>query len=301
MTGPLDDAAVVCPEGAERALVLTLDVITPVVDDARAFGRIAAANALSDVYAMNGDPEIALSFVGVPDELGLDTLEQILAGMAEQAHAAGCAIVGGHTIRDVEPKCGLSVVGSVERERIWSHRSARAGQALVLSKALGTGVVAQAIRAGRAEPSWVDAAVASMQTLNRVARDAGRRHGATSATDITGFGLLGHLHQLAAASGVAARIRAAEVALLPGAREAVALGLVPGGSKRNLRYVAAHLSGATDEDPALVTLLADAQTSGGLLLAVEANAARALAEELGAPARVIGELVAGSSGAIELI
>jgi selenide,water dikinase len=291
---------VVRPEGAERALVLTLDVITPIVDDPSAFGRIAAANALSDVYAMNGEPEIALSFVGVPDEIGLDVLQQILSGMTETARTAGCSIVGGHTIRDSEPKCGLSVVGSVARDAVWSHRAARAGQALVLTKAIGTGVVAQAIRRGRAEPDWVHAVVASMEALNRDARDAGRRQGATSATDVTGFGLLGHLHHLAAASGLTARIRATDVPLLPGAREAVELGLVPGGSKRNLQYVASHLEGADRLDDVLLTLLADAQTSGGLLLAIPADGASRVVSELGAPAAVIGELVAGAPGRIEL-
>jgi selenide, water dikinase len=299
-TGPLDDAAVVCPEGAARAMVLTLDVITPIVDDPLAFGRIAAANAISDVYAMGGSPEVALSFVGIPDGVGLDVLEQILRGAAETAAAAGCAIVGGHTIRDSEPKAGLSVVGSVLRDRAWTHTRAQAGQALVLTKAIGTGVIAQAIRSERAEPDWIDAATRSMELLNRAACEAGQRHGATAATDVTGFGLLGHLRHLADASRLGAVLHTSEISLLPGAREAAAAGLVPGGSRRNQRYVEARLRGAEHIDPDLLTLLCDAQASGGLLLCVPAERAAALVAELGAPSAVIGELVDGEPGVLGL-
>jgi selenide,water dikinase len=297
-TGPLDDAAIVYPEGAERAMVLTLDVITPIVDDAESFGRIAAANSISDVYAMGGRPEVALSFVGIPDSLGLDVLERILRGTVETAKAAGCAIVGGHSIRDAEPKCGLCVVGSVARDAAWTHTRARPGQRLVLTKAIGTGVVAQAIRAGRAAPDWIEAATRSMETLNREACEVGLRHGVTAATDVTGFGLLGHLRHIAAGSALEARLDVARVPLLPGAREAAAEGLVPGGSKRNLRYAQGCLRDHEQVDPLLLTLLADAQTSGGLLLAVPPDHAQAVIEELDGPAAVIGELVSGEAGAI---
>ena len=286
-----------CPEGSERALVMTIDVITPIVDDARSFGRIAAANAISDVYAMGGTPEVALSFVGIPDSLGLDVLEEILRGAAETAHAAGCAIIGGHTIRDAEPKCGLSVVGSVERDRAWVHGRAEPGQKLVLTKALGTGVIAQALRSKRAEPAWIEAATQSMELLNRAACEAGRRRGVTSATDVTGFGLLGHLSHLA--SNVRAVLDCAKIPLLPGAREAATAGLIPGGSKRNRGYVESRIRGE-GIDPILLTLLCDAQTSGGLLLAVPAAEADALARDIGSPATVIGELDDGEPGAIVL-
>jgi selenide, water dikinase len=299
-TGPLEDAALVCPEGSERALVLTLDVITPIVDDPLAFGRIAAANSLSDVYAMGGVPEVALSFVGVPDSVGLEVLEQILRGAAETAAAAGCAIVGGHTIRDSEPKCGLSVVGSVERGRAWTHTRARPGDQLVLTKPIGTGVIAQAIRAGRAEPEWISQATASMEALNRKACEAGLRHGVTAATDVTGFGLLGHLRHIAHGSSLEAVIGARRVPLLTGALEAATLGLIPGGSKRNRRYVDPHLRGAGAIDETLLTLLTDAQTSGGLLLSVAAERADALLAELGGSAALIGELARGEPGTIRL-
>ncbi len=300
-TGPLDDAALVCPEGSTRAMVLTIDVITPIVDDAEAFGRIAAANSISDVYAMGGVPEVALSFVGIPDSLGLEVLEQILRGAANAALEAGCAIVGGHTIRDSEPKCGLCVIGSVERDRAWTHTRARAGQKLVLTKPIGTGVVAQAIRAGSAEPEWIEAATRSMASLNRAACEAGQRHGVSAATDVTGFGLLGHLRHVADGSGLEARLSAGAVPLLPGARQAASAGLVPGGSKRNRRYVDAHLDGASNVDPTLLTLLCDAQTSGGLLLCVPEDHADAIVSELGAPAAIVGELVEGQAGRIVLV
>jgi len=289
------------PEGAERALVLTLDVITPIVDDPRSFGRLAAANALSDVYAMGGEPELSLSFAGMPAELGLEALEAVLGGMAEMAREAGCAIVGGHTIRDSEPKCGLAVIGSVEPGGAWTHRGARAGQALLLSKRVGTGVLAQAMRLDDVDPADFDEAVRSMETLNRAARDAGRNHGATAATDITGFGLLGHLHQLLQASNVAAVLRVADVPLFSGALRAARAGHVPGGSKRNLDYVRQHLQNAERIDPGLLTLLADAQTSGGLLLALPAERAVRALEALGPAAAWIGEIVEGTPGAIELL
>jgi selenide, water dikinase len=299
-TGPLDDAALVCPEGAERAMVLTLDVITPIVDDPVAFGRIAAANSISDVYAMGGRPEVALSFVGIPDQVGLDVLEQILRGAAETASAAGCAIVGGHTIRDSEPKAGLSVVGSVERDKAWTHTRALAGQKLVLTKAIGTGVIAQALRADHAEPEWIAVATRSMELLNRAACEAGQRHGVTAATDVTGFGLLGHLRHLLDGSRLGASIWCSSLPLLPGARASAAAGFVPGGSRRNQRYVADRLRGAERIEPDLLTLLCDAQTSGGLLLCVPAQRAEALVSEIGSPCALIGELTAADPGLIRL-
>jgi selenide,water dikinase len=297
--GPLDDAALLCPApGEARGLVFTLDVITPIVDDPRAFGAIAAANAISDIYAMGGEPQVALSFIGIPDAVPLDVLEAILAGATDKAHEAGCAIVGGHSIRDAEPKVGLAVIGNVDPARTWTHRRGAAGQKLVLTKPIGTGVIAQAAKADQAQASWVAEATRWMSELNRAARDAGMRHGATAATDVTGFGLVGHLHHLAAASGIAARIDARAVPLLDGALDCARAGHVPGGSKRNLRYVGAHLSGHDALPAELVTLLGDAQTSGGLLLALPESEAAAVVAELGAPCAVIGELVPGPAGQI---
>jgi selenide,water dikinase len=268
-------------------------VITPIVDDARAFGRIAAANALSDVYAMGGDVQVALSFVGLPASLGLETFHDVLYGAAEKATEAGCAIVGGHTIKDSEPKCGLAVIGSVDPDTAWSHTHAKAGQQLVLTKPIGTGVLGQALRAAEADAAWIQAATTSMERLNAEARDRGREHDVTAATDVTGFGLLGHLKHMVEASGLSAVLDTSAVPLLDGALEAAAAGHVPGGSKRNLRYVEAQLEGAGDVDEALLTLLADAQTSGGLLLATSAG--DALAASLDG-ARVIGELQPATDG-----
>jgi selenide,water dikinase len=280
-TGPLDDAAVARPEGMERALVLTMDVITPIVDDPRAFGVIAAANAMSDVYAMGGVPDLALSFVGFPtDKLPLTALGEVLAGMQEACARAGCAVVGGHTIADGEPKAGLAVVGSVDPGRVWSHRSAREGDALLLTKRLGTGVVGQAIRAGKADEDLVARATAQMMALNAAARDVGVAFGASSCTDVTGFGLLGHLRNIVEASDLAATLYATNVPLIEGALELAWAGLVPGGSKRNLAYASAVTSFESDVDEALRLLLADAQTSGGLLLCVPAAEADAAVRRL---------------------
>ena len=283
--GPLDDAAIahVCsedgvPHPGVRALVLTMDVITPIVDDPRAFGAIAAANALSDVYAMGGRPELALSFVGFPsDKLPIEVLAEILQGVRDACARARCAIVGGHTIVDPEPKVGLSVTGSVDPARVWSHRNARPGDALVLSKRIGTGIAAQAIRAGKADASLVARVTEQMIRLNDAACDIGLALGATSCTDITGFGLLGHLKHLVEASNVTAHLHASAVPFIDGVRALVDEGVVPGGTKRNLRYAAPVTTFADSVPEPVRLLLADAQTSGGLLLCLPAaNAAEAV-------------------------
>jgi selenide,water dikinase len=267
----------VCPAPG-RALVLTIDVITPIVDDPRAFGAIAAANALSDVWAMGGRPEVALSFAGFPtDKLPLEVLAEVLAGMNDACARARTAIVGGHTISDSEPKAGLAVVGSVDPGRVWSHRSAREGQALLLTKALGTGIVGQAIRAGSASAALVATATAQMMELNDRACEVGLTVGATSCTDVTGFGLLGHLANILDASGLDADLDAAAIPLLEGVLELAAAGVVPGGSKRNLKRALAMSEVAAGVSEALQILLGDAQTSGGLLLCVpEERAAEAV-------------------------
>jgi len=270
--------------GALRSLVLTIDVITPIVDDPRAFGGIAAANALSDVYAMGGRPEVALSFIGFPtDKLPLSMLAEALAGMQEACARARCAIVGGHTIADAEPKAGLAVVGSVDPARVWSQRSARAGQALVLTKALGTGIAGQAIRAGQADEALVRAAVAQMLDLNDRAAEIGLTCEATSCTDVTGFGLLGHLKHILETSSVSAEIDARALPLLDGVLDLAAAGTVPGGSKRNLAYAAPITDFAEGIEDPLRLLCADAQTSGGLLLCLpEARADEAVTRLLDA-------------------
>jgi selenide,water dikinase len=301
-TGPMDDAALVMPDASGRALVMTIDIITPIVDDPELFGRIAAANAISDVYAMGGKPEVALSFVGMPEALGLDVLAKVLGGGSAKAHEAGCAIVGGHSIRDVEPKFGLAVIGSVNASEAWTHRRGKAGQKLVLTKPLGVGVLVQAHRAGKVDAGAFERATGWMQRLNQMAADAGRRHGATAATDVTGFGLTGHVHHLAQSSGVAARIELGKVPIMDGALEAACAGLVPGGSHRNKRYVAGHLRNTEGAHPDLLTLVTDAQTSGGLVLAVpDSAAASAIVSELGEGAAIIGELFDGEPGTLHFV
>lgn len=268
-TGPLDDAAVVRPEGLDRSLVLTIDVITPIVDDPRAFGGIAAANALSDVYAMGGQPQVALSFAGFPtDRLPLEVLHEVLAGAQATCASARCAVVGGHTVSDAEPKFGLAVVGVVDPERMWSQRRARPGDVLVLTKRIGTGVVGQAIRTEQASDALIQRATAQMLQLNDRARDVGLAMGVSSCTDVTGFGLLGHLRHLVEAAGVSATLAASRVPLLDGVLALIAAGLVPGGTRRNASYAAA-ITAFDEAVPAELRLaLADAQTSGGLLLCV---------------------------------
>jgi selenide, water dikinase len=306
-----DDAAVVRLDGAERALVLTADVIAPLVDDPETFGRIAATNSISDVYAMGGRPLYALNLVFFPDDkLPSSVLQAILRGGAAACAEAGVAIVGGHTVRDEEVKYGLSVTGEVEVEALLSNRTARAGQRLVLSKALGTGIIGQAIKKRAAAPAEALAAVESMTTLNRGALEAGRRAGATSCTDVTGFGLLGHLRNILRGSALRAAVDLDALPTLPGAREHAASGCVPGGTQSNLEFIAPSLRGHERLDAAgeLALLLAcDAQTSGGLLLTVPAGAAAGLVADLrgqGLPAADVGELVApGASdqaGVIEL-
>jgi len=271
-----------------------MDVITPIVDDARAFGTIAACNSISDVYAMGGRPEVALTFLGLPTEvLGDAIVGEVLEGVHELCARAKCAIVGGHTMKDSEPKCGLAVIGSVEPDRVWSQRFAQVGDALVLTKPIGTGLVGQSIRQGNADEAAVAAAIAQMSALNDVACEVGRRFGAHACTDVTGFGLLGHLRNVVEASGVEARLTASAIPLLPGVHALAAAGCVPGGSRRNLEYanVVTRFDEAIDEATQLV--LADAQTSGGLLLFLPASAAHeavtAMTDE-GVAAAIIGEI-----------
>ena len=306
-----DDAAVVRhPDG--RGLVLTADVIAPLVDDPETFGAIAATNAISDVYAMGGEPRFALNLVFFPDDqLPLAVLDAILAGGARACAAAGVAVVGGHSVRDPEVKFGLSVAGDVGAE-VWSNRGARAGDALVLTKALGTGVISQAIKKGVAAAGEAAAAIASMTTLNRDAARIGRAHGVAAATDVTGFGLLGHLRNLVRGSDVGARVELAALPLLPGARAHLRAKLCPAGSRANRAFVADLVrwpdgtplaaEQVDDGDRELAASLAcDAQTSGGLLLCVPPARAAACVDELraaGLPAARVGELHDG--GGIEL-
>jgi selenide,water dikinase len=296
-----DDAAV-WRLSPDRALVLTTDFITPVVDDARAWGRIAAANAASDVYAMGGTPFLALNLVGWnTDELSADLLADVMLGAQDVGAEGGWLTVGGHTVDDPEPKFGLVVVGDVHPDRMLTNAGLRPGQSLVLTKPLGIGIVTTALKRGAADEAIVQAAVASMTRLNGPASQAALSAGATGATDITGFGLLGHLGRMAIESGVDVDLRVDDVPLLPGSRALAELGFVPGGSRRNLEWARKHLDeGSTDE--ASVLILADAQTSGGLLFGADAEAAEQAVANLrasGHEAAVVGTLTAGT-GAIHL-
>lgn len=300
-----DDAAVV-HHAAGRGLVLTADVIAPLVDDPASFGAIAATNAMSDVWAMGGEPRFALNLVFFSDEvLGIEVLDEILGGAAKACAAADVAIVGGHSVRDPEIKFGLSVTGEVQPGSLWSNRKAKPGQVLVLSKALGTGVMGQAIKKELASPEAAAAAIASMTTLNQGAARVGHAHGVTSATDVTGFGLLGHLRNILAGSNVAARVHLRSLPILPTALDHLRAKVCPAGSKANRAYVAnlvqwangsafAGDSGDETEAELLASLACDAQTSGGLLLCVPADRAAACVsalKDLGLPAAQIGEIV----------
>ncbi len=300
----MDDAALLRP-GSGPGLVMTVDFITPIVDDPEAFGAIAAANALSDVYAMGGEPQVALAVCGFPEgEVPLDVLEQIFRGGRDKAAEAGCAIAGGHTVIDPELKYGLCVLGSVDPDRALVHPRARAGDRLVLTKPLGFGVAAQAIKSDRLDETQLARTIEIMSALNRGAMDAALAAGARAATDVTGFGLLGHLHNLALAAGLAARVEVERVPVLDFVRPLIRDGVVPGGTHRNLDYVRAHLQWAgVDETERL--LLCDAQTSGGLLIAVPPEGEDALIAALnrnGAHAAAsLGELREGEAGQIDVV
>ena len=280
----------------------TVDFFTPIVDDPRDFGRIAAANALSDIYAMGARPLFALNLVAFPRaQLGTGVLEEIVRGGGEIAREAGVAIIGGHSIDDAEPKFGMCVIGEVAPDRIVRNSTARAGDVLVLTKPIGTGAISTALKRGVAEPHAVQAAVKSMTTLNRAAAEAMLRAGASAATDVTGFGLLGHLREMARGSRLAAVVRASAVPLLPTALELAERGILPGGSKRNFDDVADAVHWADEVPEPLRRLLCDAQTSGGLLIAIAPDRAPGLLAELraaGLTAAEIGRLEEGPAGAI---
>ncbi len=298
-----DDAAVLRLDD-ERALVLTTDFFTPIVDDPGDWGRIAAANALSDVYAMGGRPLFAVNLAAWPgDGLDIAILGQVMRGGAQVAAQAGCFVAGGHTIDDPVPKYGLAVVGLADPDALLTIDRAVPGDQLILTKALGTGVVATALKRGAAPPAVLAAAVASMTLLNAGASQAALTAGVRAATDVTGFGLLGHLHRMLAASGVAARLWAASVPLLPGAAELAGAGFVSGGTRANTERMRGFAVLPAAVPPELAVLLHDAQTSGGLLLAAPPAAAPALLTELraqGLPAALIGEVSQGESGHVDV-
>jgi selenide, water dikinase len=290
-----DDAGVyrISPE---FALVQTVDFFTPIVDDPYTFGQIAAVNALSDVYAMGGRPISSLAMVCFPDKEDLWILGQILAGGLSKMVEAGCTVIGGHSIRDEEIKFGYAVTGSVHPDRILANGGAKAGDLLVLTKALGTGVISTAIKRNKAEPAWIEAVTKSMTTLNKLSAEAaaeldGDIHGAT---DITGFGLVGHAREIALASNVSLRIDSAKILMLPGALESVRAGCVPAGLKANRDFAECVVEFGPKVDEITKTLLFDPQTAGGLLLSISAGASdqflRAL-QNHGGDAMLVGEVL----------
>jgi selenide, water dikinase len=291
-----DDAAV-WRISDELALVQTVDFFTPVVDDPYDFGRIAAANALSDVYAMGGRPLTALALVAWPlERLGPDALADVLRGGIDVVRAAGAEVVGGHSIDDPEPKYGLAVTGAVHPDRVLTNAGGRAGDALVLTKPLGGGAVVTARKRGAAGDELLARAVEVMATLNAEASAAAVAAGASAMTDVTGFGLLGHLHALARESGVAAEVDAAAVPAIDGVAELLADdGAVSGGSRANRDYAAGFASFAADVEPWRERLVCDATTSGGLLVAVDPARAGDV------PGAVVGRLVAGEPGALRVV
>ena len=278
------------------ALVQTVDFFTPVVDDPYTYGQIAATNALSDVYAMGGTPMSALAMVCFPENGDLAILERILAGGLSKMVEAGCTVIGGHSVRDAEIKFGYAVTGSIHPKKVLTNSGAKASDVLLFTKSIGTGVIATAIKKQKAEPAWIDAATKSMTTLNKSAAEVMRSGSFDihAMTDVTGFGLIGHLREMCLGSGVSARIRAKDVPLLPGAVECVRAGFIPGGLNAN-RDFAECLVGYDDEvDDTLKTLLFDPQTAGGLIISVAPDSAAKLESALknaSVPAVRIGEIL----------
>ena len=277
----------------ELALVQTVDFFTPIVDDPYTFGQIAATNALSDVYAMGGTPLSALALVCFPEKSDLSILEQILAGGLSKMIEAGCTIVGGHSIRDPEIKFGYAVTGTIDPRRIMVNTGAQPGDALVLTKALGTGVISTAIKRGLALPEWIDVATRSMTTLNRAAAEIALRHDVHGMTDVTGFGLIGHARELALGSNVSLIIQSEEIPVLHGGLECVRLGFIPGGlnSNRDFAECVVEYEPGVPED--LRTILYDPQTAGGLLISLPLADSKVLLKELraaGLYGRHIGEV-----------
>jgi selenide,water dikinase len=296
-----DDAAAYALD-ERRALLATVDFFTPIVDDPYDWGRIAAANAFSDLYAMGGAPALALNLVSWPvEELPLELLGEVLRGGADVAREARAVVVGGHSITDPEPKYGMVALGFAPRDGLVRNSTAVAGAGLFLTKPLGTGIISTAIKAGKASREQVRAAVDAMVALNAAAARAMVAAGAEAATDVTGFGLLGHLHAMLRASGLAARVDASAVPLLPGVLDLARAGVVPGGTRRNHAFVRPEVAWGDLTEPEQL-VLADAQTSGGLLIA--ATDREGLVRELEARGRSwweIGVTLAGAPGRVEVV
>ncbi len=298
-----DDAGVLrLPDG--RLMVQTVDYFTPVVDDPGDWGRIAAANALSDIYAMGGTPSTALQLIGWPrDQLSFELLGEVISGGVEKLEEAGCLLIGGHSIDDPEPKYGFAVTGFVELDQLTTNAGAQLGDRLVLTKPIGTGIISTAIKAGKVAPEVIAVAIAVMAELNAGAARAMSAVGAHAATDVTGFGLLGHLGEMLRASGVSAVIDHASIPLIDGVRDLAGAGVAPGGTRRNLD-AAERFTDFGELEPTEQIILADAQTSGGLLISVAAPKTLELVEALTSEgtqaAAIIGEIVEDRPGTIDV-
>lgn len=292
-----DDAAVYRLTD-ERALVVTADFITPVVDDARAWGRVAAANAVSDIYAMGGTPILGLNLVcWNTEELSNDLLGDVLLGGQDIAQECGFLVAGGHTVDDPEPKYGMAVVGEVHPDRMLTNAGLRAGQTLILTKPLGIGIITTAQKRDVVDDATITAAIDSMTRTNAAAAATAVAAGATGATDVTGFGLLGHAGRMAQESGVDLSIGVDSVPVIDGARDLAADGVVPGGTGRNLAWILESVDADPDVSELDITILGDAQTSGGLVFGVDPDAAAAVVAELeagGHTAARIGNVVDGT-------
>jgi selenide, water dikinase len=298
-----DDAGVylIAPD---QALVQTVDFFTPIVDDPYAFGQIAATNSLSDVYAMGGKPLTALALVCFPEKADLEILERILAGGLSKMIEAGCTVIGGHSIRDEETKFGYSVTGTVHPKKILANAGAKPGDALLFTKSIGTGVISTAIKRGKAEARWIDAAVRSMTTLNKQAAEVitGGDFRVNAMTDVTGFGLIGHAREMVLASDVSIRIFAGKVPLLEGALECVRAGYIPAGLKNNREFAECLVEYDEGVPEDVRALLFDPQTAGGLLISTpDGDRLRAALDDAGVASEEIGEVVANSRPRIRVM
>ena len=277
--------------GNGNLIIQTVDFFTPVVDDPYQFGQIAAANALSDIYAMGGEPLFALNIVGFPiNDLPKNILTEILQGGADKADEAGIPIVGGHSVDDKEPKYGLVVTGEIQKDRIWKNSGARAGDALVLTKPIGTGIIATAIKKGKAPESSIESAVRSMSTLNKESARGLQEYNVSAVTDVTGFGLLGHLKEICESSGVSSEINFQDLEFLDSAKELAMSGIMPGGTKRNLKSVNKVVIFNEHLNETEQLLSADAQTSGGLLISMPIKDAESYIEKMNGLPRLIGHI-----------
>ena len=308
---PTHDSVVVGFDGADDAaavrlddgkiIIQSVDFFTPIVDDPYQFGQIAAANALSDIYAMGGRPLFALNIVGFPiNDLPKSVLTEILQGGADKAAEAGIPIVGGHSVDDKEPKYGLVITGEVDESNMWRNSGAQVGDVLVLTKPLGTGVIATAIKKGVASNESISAAIKTMSTLNKGAADALNGLNVHAVTDVTGFGLLGHLKEMCQGSGVSAEINFSDLEFLPHVRDLAESGIMAGGTRRNLDYVKKYVEFDSALSELDQLLAADAQTSGGLLISISESDAQKYVKTFGSPAKIIGQIIQKESNLISL-